>query len=70
MNNELMTLEKIAERIDNVKKNVSEEIRGLGVLMENMDDKFTLISERQDIIRGALETRVAHIEEILEVNVK
>jgi hypothetical protein len=70
MNNEPVTLEKIAERIDSLKKNVSEEIRGLGVLMENMDDKFTAISEGQDIIREILETRVAHIEEILEVNVK
>ena len=70
-------LEKLTERFDTFEKNVDErftkvdgDIRGLGVIMEAMDDKFTLISEGQDVIREVLETRVAHIEEILEVNVK
>jgi hypothetical protein len=39
-------------------------------MMEDMDHKFTLISEGQDIILEVLETRVGHIEEILEVSVK
>ena len=63
-------VEKLTDRFDKFEKNVGEEIRGLGVLMESMDDKFTLISEGQDVILEVLETRVSHIEEILEVNVK
>ena len=46
---------------------VDLEIRRLGVMIEDMDSKFTLMSEAQDVILDVLETRVAHIEEILDV---
>lgn len=60
-------VDKRFEGIDKRFDKVDEEIRGLGVLMEAMDDKFTLISEGQDVIHDVLETRVAHIEDILEI---
>lgn len=83
MKKEPMTLEKLgvtvgklaerldvfAEKVDQRFEQVASEIRGLGVLMESMDDKFTLLSEGQEIIHEVLETRVSHIEEILEVKV-
>jgi archaellum component FlaC len=88
MEQEPMTLEKLAEQIDQRFEQVDQrfeqidqrfeqidqrlngtdgDIRGLGVMMEAMDDKFTAMSEAQDIIRDVLETRVAHIEEVLEI---
>jgi archaellum component FlaC len=48
---------------------VDAEVRGLVVLMEDMDDKFTLISEGQEIIQNILDNRVAHIEEVLEARI-
>jgi predicted nucleic acid-binding Zn-ribbon protein len=64
------TVEKINSGIEKLNRrfdNVDEEIGGLGVQMEAMDDKFTLMSEAQDVIREVLETKVAHIEEVLEI---
>jgi predicted RNase H-like nuclease (RuvC/YqgF family) len=59
--------DKFAESVDKRFNGVDKEIRGLGVLMEDMDNRFAAISEGQDVIREVLETRVAHIEEILEI---
>lgn len=50
-------------RFDEVDKGLNR----LEVMMEDMDDKFTLISEGQDIIRDVLEVRVSHIEQILGI---
>jgi hypothetical protein len=70
MEKEPMTLEKLGEGIEKINKKLDDvdlEVRKLGVTMEEMDDKFSLITEGQDIIRDVLETRVAHIEEMLEI---
>ena len=64
------SIEKLNQRFDKVDERlgkVDDEVRGLGVMMEAMDDKFTLMSEAQDVIREVLETKVAHIEEVLEI---
>jgi archaellum component FlaC len=67
INEKLEAIDKRFEVIDKRFDGVDTEIRGLGVLIEDMDSRFTTISEGQDIIREVLETRVAHIEEILEI---
>ena len=54
---------EVNNRFDSVDKEISKQ----GVLMEAMDDKFTLITEGQDILRDILETRVARIEENLGI---
>lgn len=61
--------EQIDQRFERLENKLDEEVRHLGVLMEDMDDKFTLMSEAQSVIQEVLETRVARIEEILEVSV-
>ena len=56
--------------VGDLKSDVSQlkfDIRRLGAKLEMMDDKFTLLSEGQEIIHDILETRVAHIEESLEI---
>lgn len=81
MKKEPMTLERLGgiveklttafegrfDAIDKRFDTLEGEVRGLGVLMEDVDAKFTAITEGQDVIREVLEHRVAHIEEILEV---
>src|SRR5258708_5059928 len=44
---------------------VDQELARLEIMIGEVDDKFSLITEGQDMIRDVLETRVEHIEEIL-----
>ena len=53
MNKESITLEKIGSSLEKVTERLDKiggDIRSIGVLMEDMDDKFTLLSEGQEIL--------------------
>ena len=54
---------EVNRRFDNVDKDLGR----LEVKVDGIDDKFSLITEGQAMVLEVLETRVAHIENILNV---
>lgn len=70
MDAQFNTIDARFDGIDRRFDKVDLSIRQLGISIEELDSKFSTITDGQDIIRDVLETRVAHIEEILGVEAK
>jgi len=67
LNVRLSKVEQDIELLNTRFGKMEQDIGRLEIIIEEMDDKFTLITEGQDIIREILEVRVARIEDVLAI---